>query len=255
MRYRHHFLLVMLAAAACSSNPPVLPVVPAANTTRTRAELEQLVRDHEASLASGELSPEERQRFTAELEMIRSRLENGDFRVGDRILFSVQGETGLPDTLIVGPGPVVELPLFGEISVARVLRSEIRAHLTQEIGRFIKDPIVGASGMMRISVLGAVGNPGFFSVPAETVLADAIMVAGGPATMANLEAVQISRGTTLIMEDEVVFEAFRQGLTLDQLNLQAGDQVMVPPRRGPLAVLGILTGIVGSVSFLIWRLF
>jgi hypothetical protein len=253
MPFRRHLLIVMLAAAACSGNPPVLPVVQRGNTVRTRSELEQLVRDHEAALASPDYSEADKARLRAEVDVIRSRLEHGDFRVGDRIFLTVEGEPELPDTLIVAPGDVIELPVFGEISVAGVLRSELREHLTERLSTFINDPVVQANGLMRISVLGAVGDPGFFSVPAETVLGDAIMVAGGPVANANLEAVQISRGATLLMEDEVVGEALRQGLTLDQLNLVAGDQIEVPLRRGFVTTLSIVTGIIGSLSFIIWR--
>jgi hypothetical protein len=57
------------------------------------------------------------------------------------------------------------------------------------------------------------------------------------------------------MEDEAVSEAFRQGMTLDQLNLQAGDQIEVPQRRGVLRTLSIVTGVIGSLSFLVWRIF
>jgi len=246
---------VMLAGAACSSNPPVLPVVQPGSTVRTRAELDQQLRELESSLASGGLSAEERQRVSVEAATIRERLEYGDFRLGDRILFSVQGEADMPDTLIVAPGLIVEIPPLGEVSVEGVLRSEIRSHLTDEVSRFIREPVVRANGLMRVSVLGAVGNPGFFSMPAETVLGDAIMVAGGPSGNANLEAVQVRRGPTLLMEDEAVSEAFRQGMTLDQLNLQAGDQIEVPQRRGVLRTLSIVTGVIGSLSFLVWRIF
>jgi hypothetical protein len=255
MRYRNYLLVVMLAGAACSSNPPVLPVVQPGSTVRTRAELEQQLRELESSLASGGLSAEERQRVSVEAETIRARLEYGDFRLGDRILFSVEGEADMPDTLTVAPGLIVEIPPLGEVSVEGVLRSEIRSHLTDEVSRFIREPVVRANGLMRVSVLGAVGNPGFFSMPAETVLGEAIMVAGGPSGNANLEAVQIRRGPTLLMEDEAVSEAFRQGMTLDQLNLQAGDLIEVPPRRGVLATLSIITGVLGSLSFLVWRIF
>jgi hypothetical protein len=254
MRYRHRFLLVMLAAAACSSNPPVIPIAQPGSLVRTRAELEQILRDHESALASPAYPETDKARMRVEADVIRSRLRDGDFRVGDRIFLSVQDEPDLPDTLIVAPGQTVELPLFGEISVAGVLRSEIRGHMTEALSAFINDPVVQANGLMRVSVLGSVGNPGFFSMPAETVLGDAIMAAGGPNANANLEAVQISRGSTLIMEDAFVFEAFRQGLTLDQLNLQAGDQIEVPPRRGFVAMLGIVTGVVGSLGFLLWRI-
>lgn len=244
----------MLGAVACSSNPPVIPTVRPGNTVRTRSELEQILRDHEAALASPSVPEIDKARIRSEADVIRGRLQDGDFRVGDRIVFAVEGEANLPDTLTVAPGQIVELPVFGAIPVAGVLRSEIRAHLTEELGKFINDPVVQANGLMRVSVLGSVGDPGFFSMPAETVLGEAIMLAGGPSGNANLEAVRITRGPDLLMEDEAVAEALRQGLTLDQLSLQAGDQIEVPARRGFVATLSLVTGIVGSLSFVIWRI-
>jgi hypothetical protein len=245
----------MLAAAACSSNPPTLPVGQPGNLVRTRAELEQQLADHETSLASPQHTETERSRIRAEADQIRSRLQYGDFRVGDRITLSVQGEEGVPDTVTVAPGQIIELPLFGEISVAGVLRSEIRAHLRDAFSRFITDPVVQASGLLRVSVLGSVGDPGFYTMPAETVLGQAIMIAGGPSGSANLEQVRIHRGPEQIMDGPTTRVALQQGLTLDQLNLQAGDQIEVPQRRGFLAIIGIASTLVGTIGFLLWRVF
>jgi hypothetical protein len=253
MRYRNHLLVVMLAAAACSSNPQALPVFQPGNLIRSRTELEQLLADHEASLASPQYSESERSRIRAEADQIRSRLEYGDFNVGDRISLSVQGEEGVPDTVTVAPGQIIELPLFGEISVAGVLRSEIRAHLRDAFSRFITDPVVQASGLLRVSVLGSVGNPGFYTMPAETVLGQAIMVAGGPAGNANLDQVRIRRGPEQIMDGPTTRVALQQGLTLDQLNLQAGDQIDVPQRRGIMGILAIMSTVIGSLGFIVWR--
>ncbi|MGD2046543.1 MAG: hypothetical protein PVH96_10000, partial [Gemmatimonadota bacterium] len=58
-----------------------------------------------------------KQSIRADAEAIRGRLTDGDFRVGDRIALSVQGEPSLPDTIPVQPGPMIALPLFGEISL------------------------------------------------------------------------------------------------------------------------------------------
>ncbi len=193
--------------------------------------------------------------MTADAAEIRQRLERGDFLVGDRILLSVEGEEEtLPDTVLVEPGQMIELPVFGEIPVGGVLRSEIEEHLATELGEFIRDPEVRASGLVRVAILGSVGRPGFYTMPAETVLGDAIMAAGGPSQNANVDQVRIRRGSVQIMEGEQTRVALQQGLTLDQLNIQGGDQINVPQTRGALRVLSIVTGIIGSLSFLIWRL-
>jgi polysaccharide export outer membrane protein len=192
----------------------------------------------------------------ADAEQIRGRLLNGDFRVGDRIVLDVQGEPDLPDTVAVEPGPKITLPLFGEIPLTGVLRSEVNAHLTEALGRFIRDPVVRANGLMRLAVVGQVGAPGFYTMPAEMLLGEALMVAGGPTQSSNLEQLRIERGTVRLLAGDELQEAMRSGLTLDQLNLQAGDQIVVPERTagGLLGSIGIVAGLLGSVTFVILRL-
>lgn len=255
MRYPHLLLLLLLSVGtACSGNPPVLPLTSqTGDLVRTRAGLEQQLADHERLLASSDLSEDERSEIAADAAEIRQRLEQGDFRVGDRILLSVEGEEAIPDTVIVEPGQIIELPVFGEMPVGGVLRSEISEHISSNLAQFIHEPQVRASGLVRVALLGAVGNPGFFTMPAETVLGDAIMTAGGPSQNANVDQVRIRRGTEQIMDGEQTRLALQRGMTLDQLNIQGGDQIDVPVTRGALRLLSIGTGIVGSLSFLIWR--
>jgi protein involved in polysaccharide export with SLBB domain len=148
---------------------------------------------------------------------------------------------------------MITLPLFGDIPLTGVLRSEIEEHLTQELGRFIRNPVVRAEGLLRVSIQGSVGSPGFYVVPANMLLSEALMVAGGPGT-SNLDGLRIERGTERLMEGDDLREAVRQGRTLDQLNLQAGDQIYLPPTAGGIwGRLPMIAGIVGSLSFLLLR--
>ena len=48
----------------------------------------------------------------------------------------------------------------------------------------------------------------------------------------------------------------RAGLTLDQLNLQAGDQIVVPERGGGImGSVGVIVGLAGTLSFVFFRIF
>ena len=223
---------------------------------RTRADLERLLQEHEQALASPAYSESAKRVIRADASAIRARLENGDFRVGDRVALYVQGEPNLPDTVAVEPGPMISLPLFGEISLHGVLRSEIEAHVAQALSSFLRDPVVRANGLMRLAVIGSVARPGFYTMPAEMLVGEALMVAGGPTPASDLGDVRIERGATLLLEGEELQEAIRNGLTLDQLNLQAGDQIVVPARGtgSTLATIGIIAGLAGSVGFLILQL-
>ena len=228
------------------------------SSVRTRADLEQLLADYEAALSSPAYSESVKRSIRADADRIRQRLEQGDFRVGDRIEVFIQGEPNFPVTLTVEPGPSITFELFGQISLAGVLRSEIESHLHQELGRFIRDPLVRATTQMRVAVMGAVANPGFYTMPAETLLGDAIMLAGGPQGNTDFDDLRIERAGQRLYEGDAVQEALREGLTLDQLNLQAGDQIVLPvPSTGNFVMSTLLPvlGAIGSVSFLLFQIF
>jgi len=256
-----HRILVIVCAALLAIQAPAgaqaRPGIDPGGSVRSRADLERLLAEYDEALASPAYSEAVKRGIRADADLIRVRLRDGDFRVGDRITLEVQGEPSLPDTVVVESGPKIVLPLFGEILLSGVLRSEIQSHLTQAFARFIRDPVVRANGHIRISVQGQISRPGFYTMPAEILLGEALMVAGGPTTASNIDEIRIERGSTVLLEGDALQESIRVGLTLDQLNLQAGDQIVIPQRPaggGFLRTLGLVTGIVGTLSFLIFRL-
>lgn len=198
----------------------------------TRADLQTLLQRLDQAAASTTYSQPVRDRARAEALLIRSRLTDGDFQIGDRISLQVEGEQALSDTFAVMTGRVLRLPTVGDIALTGVLRSELEPHLTQALAQFIRSPVVRARSLIRLSLLGAVGRPGFYVMPTDVVLTDALMLAGGPSAEAKLEGIRVERRGELIWTGEAMREAVAQGRTVDQLNLQAGDAVIVPRRGG-----------------------
>jgi hypothetical protein len=194
----------------------------------SREDLENLLQQYELALQSPAYSGRIKGELKAAIERVQNRLQHGDFQPGDRVVLSVQGQPDLPDSVPVEPGPKITLPLFGDISLDGVLRSEITDHLTKELGKMIRDPVVHAQGLMRLSVQGAVGRPGFYVVPTDILVSEALMLAGGPAQNANLKDLRIERGSKELYQGQDLQTAMRQGRTLDQLSLQAGDQIVLP---------------------------
>jgi len=58
--------------------------------------------------------------------LIRTRLDSGDFQAGDRIFLRVDGEPQLTDTFTVAPGPELPLPQLGALSLKGLLRQELQ---------------------------------------------------------------------------------------------------------------------------------
>lgn len=196
----------------------------------TRADLEQLLQRLDQAAGSTTYSQPVRDRARAEAAVIRVRLAEGDFQVGDRISLVVEGEQALSDTFSVRDGRMLRLPTIGDVSLAGVLRSELETHLQTTIGKFLRDPVVRARSLIRVSMLGEVGKPGFYVVPTDMVLTDALMLAGGPTPGARLQRLRIERDGEPIWSDAALQKALAEGQTIEQLNLRAGDQVVVPRR-------------------------
>lgn len=198
----------------------------------SRVELEAQLVELEKIVNSPGYSGRLRAAKRAEADLVRQRLSDGDLQVGDRINLTVVGEAGLTDSFVVAPGRVLILPGIPEVPLKGVLRSEFSEHLTTHLKRYIRDPQVHAQTLIRLSIFGAVGRPGFYQVPAEQLASDAIMqAAGGPSGNADTHKTTVRRNGVEIWSKEAFQEALVQGVTLDKLNLRAGDEIVVGTQK------------------------
>jgi polysaccharide biosynthesis/export protein len=226
----------------------------------TRAELEDLLERIRENLASAAYSGRIRSQLEQNAGMITRRLEEGDFQVGDRVFLQVEGEPELSDTLVVRSGQLVSVPVVGDLSLRGVLRSELEPRLAEHIARYVREPRLRVQALIRISVIGEVESPGFFVVPADMLVTDVLMLAGGPTRESKLDDLRIERGTTNIWEGGLLQEAVIQGRTLDHLNVQAGDRLVVPrevQRTGwdRFQLIAGAVGAIGTVVFLVTQAF
>ncbi len=136
-----------------------------------------------------------------------------------------------------------------------LLRSELEPHLTQHLARYIRSPQVRAEALVRISVVGEVGNPGFYVLPADVPVTEAFTVAGGPTSDADLDDVRIERLGERVWEGDALELAINQGRTFDELGIRAGDQLVVPEGRSTGAILRILLISVPTTIFALSRIF
>jgi len=171
-----------------------------------------------------------RQQAVEAIQYIQTRLEEGDFRPGDQIALWVEGQPTFPDTLVVEPGPSVLLPNAGMVSLKGVLRSELQDYFTEEMGRYIRNPVVRVWPTLRLTMQGTVGRPGFYTFSASLPLGDAIMQAGGPGGSGSLKRITVRRGSQVILQGDDVLHAIAEGRSFDQLGLRPGDVINVPAR-------------------------
>jgi len=186
---------------------------------------------------------------------LRARLRDGDFRAGDRISLVIEGNVTLADTAIaVTSGPKVTLTDIGDIPLAGVLRSELQDHMKTQLARYVKDVRVRATPLVRVSVLGPVGRPGFYFMPADIPISDAVMRAGGPAGNADISRSVIRRGSDEIYNRRNTQSAINEGLTLDQMSLRSGDEILVGTQSGRnwqsvASIVSVVTSLVFAIGY------
>lgn len=218
--------VLALASSALQAQQQAAPHDTAA-PTRAQLEAQATELEHTAQTVSDAKARAADQQQAA---AIRQRLRDGDFQVGDRIALVVRGDSTLNDTAVVRAGRTIELRALPPISLQGVLHSELQSYLTKQLGQYLKNPAVQVTTLVQIAVVGSVGHPGFFWVPSDLTLTDAIMLAGGPTQGSDLNGTTIVREKKDWLSSDQVQRAFASGTTLDQLDVRAGDQISVPEK-------------------------
>jgi protein involved in polysaccharide export with SLBB domain len=188
---------------------------------------------------------------------IRQRLSEGDFQVGDRILLSVYTDAAHTDTLVVREGRVIDLPGKAVLPLTGVLRSELKDRVTSEVLKYVKADRVDVTPLTRIGVFGEVAHPGYFAFRSDVPITDAIMQAGGPTASANIEKTVVRRANREIRSADETRQAVAKGMTLDQLGMTAGDELVVGKQRqlfnsGATAALGAVASL-AAIIFAVGR--
>ncbi len=239
-------------SAACAQEVP--DTLRLANISR--ANLEQVAAWLERTASAESPGSGPRIRHEAQLAEAQRRLRDGDFAAGDRVIVRIVGVSAPNDTLVVSGKRELTMATLPALSVHGALRSELPGRVHDHVARYLRDAKVTVVPLVRISVLGAVTRPGYYAVDADAQLGDAIMLAGGPSTEADMEAIAVRRAGQTLTASAQTRSAMSRGLTLDQMGMLPGDEITIGQKRrrdwqpffsASALVLGVLS------SFIAWQ--
>lgn len=241
--------LVLLGAA-----PAGAQLADADSRLATRAQLEAAATTYEQLASSSVYGPRTRERARSTAGAIRSRLQTGDFRVGDQILLRIDGQITIDDTVTVREGPRITVRSLTDVALAGVLRSELNTAVTNAVATVFRTATVQARPTVRVAVLGEVTTTGYLYLVGDATIDQALTRAGGPTGAGSIEGTRIMRGDTLLMASDRVMAALAQGSTLDALKLRDGDAIIVPAKAAPwdrAASLQIVSLVLGPLVTLL----
>jgi polysaccharide export outer membrane protein len=159
---------------------------------------------------------------------------NEDYRIAplDVLEVSVFGVGDLTRTVQVSSSGMVNLPLIRTVRAAGQTPSELERQIAQKLeAGYLQAPQVSVFvkeyNSQRITLDGAVKNPGIYSIKGKTSLLQAIAMGGGLQLVADRSAVMVFRTVgDKRMGARFDIEKIRSGKQSDPM-LQAGDIVMV----------------------------
>lgn len=156
---------------------------------------------------------------------------------GDRFRLQIVGEKDLPTDYQVGADGTVTLPYVQSLEVAGLEPNEVAALVRTRLveSKVLTDPSVIVTvleyGSKRVTVLGQVQKPGSFQLEPGMTLLQALSLAGGLTSLANVARVNLTRtssgkATTVVVNIEAIYEG-----EVEDVPLQPGDRVFVHERN------------------------
>lgn len=153
---------------------------------------------------------------------------------GDLLYVSVWREPELQRDVLVRPDGGFSMPLVGDMNATNLTVDALRVEIEKRLQRFIPEPAVSVAVKEirgnAIYVIGKVNRPGQYVMSADTDVMQALSLAGGTATFAKLNSIQILRRDG----SKLSSIPFRYGDVEDGDNLKQnillspGDVVVIP---------------------------
>jgi len=153
---------------------------------------------------------------------------------GDVLEISVWRDESLSRQIIVPPDGFISFPLIGDIDVAGMTVTQLRAVVTDKIKEYVPDATVTVLllqiNSLRAYVIGKVNNPGQFPIDMKTSVIQLLTMAGGLNQFADSDSIMILRQ----QKDKIIripfnYKDLEKGKNLDQnIIIQRGDVIVVP---------------------------
>jgi hypothetical protein len=166
--------------------------------------------------------------------VLRTRLREGDFAVGDVVIIDHEGPTITKrDSLVVGIGKLLHLAApMGDLSLQGLLRYELTDSVRGRVDKYFKDQTVRVMPLVRLSISGTAKSPGFYHFRTDAPLSDVVMRGGSQSPTGALENIVIKRGDQVTWGMQDVQTALTSGMTVQDLELQAGDDIVFGQASG-----------------------
>jgi len=190
-------------------------------------------------------------RVTTQFNPLASGPVDQDYRLGpgDELVLIVTGGVEVAYQLPVTRDGFVVIPQVGQLYVANLTLTALTDVLYGRLGQVYSGVRRGPDARTRfhvsvsrirtiqIYVTGEVARPGAYSASALATVMHALYQAGGPSERGDFRAVRVLRGGRAVQTVDL-YDYLLFGNTRDDIRLEQGDVVFIPPRSRRVSITG-----------------
>ena len=171
---------------------------------------------------------------------------------GDQLILVLTGDVELAYTnLIVTRQGSVIIPDVGQVFVNGQTLEQLRASLFTRLSEVYSgiregggattffDVSLGRLRASQVYVIGDVRDPGSYTVSSVSTVFAALQAAGGPTERGSFRRVVVRRGGEVVSQVDL-YDYLLRGDASDDIRLEQGDMVFVPPAGGQVTIRGEL---------------
>jgi polysaccharide export outer membrane protein len=167
---------------------------------------------------------------------------SASIRPGDVVRVRIWREPDLSGEFTVDETGTVVLPKLGAWTITGESAGALRADLVRAYEKFLSHSAVEVTVLRRLLVLGAVRNPGLYTVDQTMTVDDGLALAGGATPLGSPNRVELLRhGQKLPVRLTLRTQ-------LGDPSIRSGDQLYVPERSWINRNPGVFVGIVSAVA-------
>ena len=135
-------------------------------------------------------------------------------------------EDSVQDNFFIQEDGNIHLPYLGFISTNEKEFSILKKEIIDGYNKIYRNPEINVLPLLRVNVLGEVGNPGTYYLTGFEKLTDLLALAGGETNDSDIDDIRLVRNNLSL---EIDLEAFLEGReSFNDIGIESGDQLYVP---------------------------
>ncbi len=163
---------------------------------------------------------------------------------GDAVRLTVWRKPELSGEFVVSADSTLRHPLYQAVPIAGIPLGDAAERLRVFLSRYENDPQLVIEPLLHVTVMGEVRQPNLYALPPETMIVQAIAIAGGAAERGRLDRVLLRRGGR-----EIVTDLTEPGAPWASARIESGDQIVIQRRRDVLRdIVGPMAAVIGAAA-------